>query len=187
MTFQWWDKTLTYRTDTYNDTGRNERAVEVPVALSWLSEQTGAGLEVGNVLGHYTDTQWPIVDRYETGEGVTNADVFDIAGKFDWIVSVSTVEHVRWDEEPKDPNAAAEAIAHLRTVLNPGGSMLITIPLGYHPPLDAQLLAGLPGCERACTLVRDCGEWTQTPEPGFRPYGLTQPWAEAVWIGELCA
>src|SRR5690606_34112160 len=106
----------------YNTTILNERAVEIPVVLDWLPGK-GRGLEVGNVLGHYGVKGRRVVDLYEQADGVENLDLFDIEGHFDWIVSISTLEHVRWDTEPRDPNGAVEAIGHLRSLLSPGGRM----------------------------------------------------------------
>lgn len=166
----------------YNDTIRNERAVELAVAFDWMPA-TGAGLEVGNVLGHYGSTGHRVVDRYEQAAGVDNVSVFDVTGSFDWIVSVSTLEHVGWDEQPRDPDAARRALAHLRGLLAPGGRMLVTVPTGYHPHFDGHLLNG-SGATRAATLVRSGSSWRQTKTLTAKPYGASTPWAESVWIGE---
>lgn len=169
----------------YNCTWLNERGAELAVVRNWLGR--GSMLEVGNVLSHY-DIAPPhrIVDRYEHGPGVENVDVFDVTGSFDQIVAISTLEHVRWDEDPREDGGSQAALEHLRSLLAPGGRMLVTIPTGHNPPLDEWLLAGT-GADRACTLVRDMTSWRQTDEVEIRPYGLTQHWAEAVWIGEFTA
>jgi SAM-dependent methyltransferase len=165
----------------YNTTLLNERAVEIAVALQF--DRSGEGLEVGNVLGHYGLHGHRVVDQFERGPGVENIDVFDIAGGYDWIISISTIEHVRWDVEPRDPSAAGRAIDHLASLLNPGGRMLITVPAGYHPTIDEHLATGA-GATRCCTLVRDRETWRQTKALTFKPYGATTKWAESVWIGE---
>ena len=91
----------------YNTTILNERAVEIPVVMAWLyrGDPLGDVLEVGNVLQHYGDVldvpTRRIVDRYETGPHVENLDVFDITGRYDTIITISTVEHVGWD--PPEP------------------------------------------------------------------------------------
>jgi len=167
----------------YNTTISNERAVELAVAFHWLQGRTGTGLEVGNVLGHYGTIGHRVVDRYEKAPRVENVSVFDVTGSFDWIVTLSTLEHVGWDEHPQDPGAAARALRHLRSLLNPGGALLVTVPLGYHPPFD-QFLLGDHGAARAATLVRSGSSWRQTKNLTSKPYGASTPWAEAVWIGE---
>lgn len=187
LTFEYHGKPLDVVCHMYNCTWLNERGAELAVFASWTAA-TGSMLEVGNVLSHYgLGSPRRIVDRYEQGDGVENIDVFDIDGRFDEIVAISTLEHVRWDEEPREPGGSGAALLHLQGLLNPGGRMLVTVPTGHNPPLDDWLLWGT-GADRACTLVRDMTSWRQTPEVEIRPYGLTQPWAEAVWIGEFtCA
>lgn len=170
---------LDYFDHEYNDTRQNERAVEVAVALDWLPTE-GRGLEVGNVLGHYGVTGHRVVDLTEEAPGVDNLDVFQIHGRYDWIVSISTVEHVGWDVTPRDPDAAARAIDYLTGLLAPGGRMLITVPGGYHPPLDDHLAT----LNNGCTYVRNGDGWKRTNKPTFLPYGASTRWAESVWIGE---
>lgn len=189
MTFEWWGREFAYADYAYNTTRLNERAVELPIARWWLRPATGRVLEVGNVLGHYFDDlpTRTIVDRYEVGAGVDNRDVFDVAGEWDSIVAISTLEHVRWDEQPRDPDGAVEALGHLRSLLAPGGRLLVTIPMGWHERLDRHLLDGLCGPVTACTLVRAGDGWVQSEAPVWRPYGVSQPWAESVWVGEWLA
>lgn len=107
--------------------------------------------------------------------------MFDIAGTYDWIVSISTMEHVGHDEEPKDPGAAARAIHHLRSLLASGGEMLVTVPGGYNPALDRALPT--IGADYACTYRRNDAEWELTDDLCFLPYGVSTPWAESVWVG----
>lgn len=191
-TVEWWGERLPLFCHLYNMTWLNERGAELAVVRRFLSEPESdwasevEALEVGNVLGHYGMRPFDatIVDRYEWAEGVKNLDVFDIDGEYGCIVSVSTLEHVRWDEpEPREQGGAAAALDHLVGLLAPGGRALITVPTGHNPALDQHLATGA-GADRWCTLVRDMQSWRQTPYPEFRPYGLTQPWAEGVWIGE---
>lgn len=158
----------------YNTTLLNERAVEVAIAKRWLRAARGVGLEVGNVLGHYGVHGHRVVDLYEEAAGVENIDVFDVSDGAPWIVSVSTLEHI---------DRAVDALGHLRSLLAPGGRMLITIGSGQHAELDAYLASGA-GADRACTLRRDGATWAETPTPEFLPYASSTEWAESVWIGE---
>lgn len=181
---------FTYHGDTfqgfdhpYNTTILNERAVEIPVVTDWLPG-TGRGLEVGNVLGHYGITGHRVVDLFEVADGVDNIDLFDIEGSYDWIVSISTLEHVRWDTEPRDPEGAVQALAHLRSLLKPRGRMLASVPGGHHPHLDAHLASGA-GADRCATMVRSGPTWVQSVDLQFLPYGYSTKWAESVWIGEF--
>lgn len=131
----------------YNTTWRNERAVEIPIALSVLEGYRGRKvLEVGNVLSHYASVSHEVVDKYEKGEGVVNEDIVDFRTdkRYDLVISISTVEHVGWDEDPNDPSKvlgkgskALDAIAHMAALLAPKGLMVVTFPVGANPALDA--------------------------------------------------
>lgn len=180
MTFTWHGHELDYHDHPYNSTRWNERAVEVPIAELFIG-QGGAGLEVGNVLGHYGHIGHRVVDLYERAPGVDNVDLFDVAETFDWVLSISTVEHVRWDRKPRDPAAAVAAIEHLRSL---APSAMITVPLGHHPDLDEAIKAGTMSPTRDCVFIRSGDGWVQRTRKTWRPYGATTPWAEAVWIAE---
>ena len=185
-TVTWWGERLTLFDHPYNTTRRNERAVEIPCAVTWLKGRGGRGLEVGNVLGHYGMNGHRVVDRWEEAPGVDNIDVFDIEGAYRWIVAISTLEHVRRDEPEKDPTGAWRALGHLRSLLKPGGAMLVTVPLGWNADLDAHLMDG-SGADRECTFVRRGASWYQTERLTWKPYGAATPWAESVYVGEWSA
>lgn len=125
----------------------SERAVEVPIAARHVERAAGGRiLEVGHVLGHYGIRGHEVVDRWERAPGVRNADVMDLrgTGPYDLIVSISTLEHVGWDEAPRDPDRATAAMRLLAGELRPGGHLLATIPTGYHGRLEATLASCAP-------------------------------------------
>lgn len=129
-------KSLRYFCHWYNTTFLNERAVEVAAAIELLKIHQGKNvLEIGNVLSHYTDIPRQVLDKYEKGEGVIHEDIVDFHPdtQYDLIVSVSTLEHVGFDETPKDPAKFARAVRHVKTMLKPGGTLFVTIPVGYNP------------------------------------------------------
>jgi len=133
----WRDRTFTlggetypYLVHNYNLTWSNERAIEVPVAWREVERRPGASiLEVGNVLAHYHRFPHDVVDKFERAAGVANLDVVDLpaAKRYDLVVTISTLEHVGFDEEPKDPEKPLRAMDALRRVLAPGGLLLATI------------------------------------------------------------
>ena len=128
--------------------GTDERVIEIPWVLSRL--RTGRVLEVGfaNAEAPYIaallragvelvgiDLAAADLDGYET----VQADVRSIpfpSGSFDQALLVSTLEHVGADntvyglEEESDDRARLQALQELRRVLAPGGSLLVTVPLG---------------------------------------------------------
>lgn len=192
--FLWHGQRLSYWDADYNNTRNNERAVELSIVDHWLETSDtppGVGLEVGNVLGHY-DAPWVrrVVDLFEEAEGVENIDVMDITGSYPWIVAVSTLEHVGLDDGTGRSMGAFDALVHLRSLLVPGGRMLVTVPLGHNQALDRALELDVFDPTRQCTLHRHEAQdrpptWTQAPEPfAPRPYDSVAASAAAVWIGE---
>jgi SAM-dependent methyltransferase len=126
----------------YKLTWLTERAVEVPVIQGLVDRNAGDRvLEIGNVLSHYRRQSHRAIDKYERAPGVLNRDVLDLdgLGPFDLIVAISTLEHVGTDEHPADPGKALQAIRALRGLLAPGGRLVLTVPVGYNPALDAAL------------------------------------------------
>jgi SAM-dependent methyltransferase len=128
-------------------TWRGERAVEVPIALAELATAHPARtLEVGNVLSNFARTSHHVLDKYERAPGVQNEDAVSFSGgPYDLIVSVSTLEHVGYDEDPREPDKAARAVHNLLGLLAPGGRMLATIPIGHNRALDDDLMGGALG------------------------------------------
>lgn len=145
-TFRFDGKTYEYLYHLYNKTWKNERAVEIPIFCELLLKYEGKRvLEVGNVLTHYCSIHHDIVDKYEIGSGVINRDIVEFVPqqKYDLIISVSTLEHVGWDEQPREPVKLLAAIDHLRhTCLAPSGSLVASLPIGYNRYFDGLLNGG---------------------------------------------
>lgn len=184
---------LRYCVDTYNSTWHNERTVEVPVAVAHLEARgSGRTLEVGNVLSHYgfTHPERVIVDKYEQAPGVLNIDVLDYDPgevRFDLIVSVSTLEHVGFDEDVKEPDKPIRAVRHLRQLLAPGGVLLVTLPMGWNPHVDDFVrTSSFPFDQvRYLKRVSRLNRWRQTPaaELNGARYNVPFPAANVVVVG----
>lgn len=118
----------------------NERAVENSIIYREVRNAKGRDiLEIGNVLMHYYVISHEVVNKYEKAVGVLNVDIvkFKTDKKYDLIVSISTIEHVGFDEkEEYPPGKPLEAISHIKTLLKPGGRLAITLPLKYNPEID---------------------------------------------------
>ena len=73
--------------------------------------------------------------------GIINEDVVDFKplSKYRLIVSISTLEHVGWDEEPKDPFKIIKAIDNLTSLLDEKGTLVVTLPLGQNAEMDELL------------------------------------------------
>jgi SAM-dependent methyltransferase len=137
----------------YNNAWDNERTVEIPIAWEYVLEarkKDGRILELGNVFSHYYPVSHVIVDKYEKGDGVINEDIVDYRtdGRFDLIITVSTLEHIGWDEIPFDqrklgePEKIMTTVKCLKKLLAPGGKLVATVPVGHNPGLDKLLWAG---------------------------------------------
>jgi SAM-dependent methyltransferase len=178
-----------YLYNRHKFTWLTERAVEVPVAQALVDAHAADRvLEIGNVLSHYRPQQHVVVDKYEQAPGVLNRDVLDLGGldRFDLIVAISTLEHVGWDESPRDPAKAKRAIDVLRSLLAPDGLLAITVPVGYNPAFDAALSSGDVPLDRAVALRRAGGtRWREvTPAAVWSvPYDFLLYRARAVLFG----
>lgn len=180
-TFRWAGVDLPLFDHPYNVTARNERAIEIAVARVFLAAHVGRGLEIGNVLGHYGHRGHDVVDLYEVSPGVRNIDVFDVEGRWDWLVSISTVEHVGW---PHDSMAALSALDHMRSLVHRSGSMLVTVGLGQHTALDDAIYRDAFGPTWEWFYVRDRDHWREIDRSDgpWRPYDWYTPTARTVWL-----
>jgi hypothetical protein len=125
----------------------SERAIEIPIAKSFARRMAGARvLEVGNVMGHYArlPSGWDVIDRYEVMAGVRNEDIAAVTPTpvYDAVISLSTLEHVGWDEPNPDPSRFRRALGNCCGFLRAGGEALLTVPLRYNPGVDAWLREG---------------------------------------------
>lgn len=123
----------------YNRTIASERTVEIPIAKYYLDKHKNRNtLEVGNVMKHYYNCDHDVLDKYEKASGVINEDVVDFHPnkKYDFIFSISTLEHVGWTyTEEIDQKKFIRAVENLQRLLKKDGTMLITIPVDYREDL----------------------------------------------------
>jgi SAM-dependent methyltransferase len=149
FTFQ--GENYSYFLHEYNTTWKNERIVEIPIIWKIIKGyEEKKILEIGNVLSHYFIVNHDIVDKYEKAEGVITKDVteFNPSKKYDLIICISTLEHVGWDENPRDhkiihaPEKIMQALDNLKRALAPKGRLIVTLPVGYNLYLDRLLKNG---------------------------------------------
>jgi len=129
----------------YNTTWGNERAVEIPIVWRILKKYPRKRiLEVGNVFSHYFPVDHDVLDKYEKADNVIMQDIVDFqpSEKYDLIVSISTLEHVGWDEDPREPAKVLNAIENLKRCLAAGGKIVATLPLGLNLEMDKLLRNG---------------------------------------------
>jgi hypothetical protein len=138
-TFKFNGKLYQYYLDK-SDAATSERTVELPIAMDFYnSNKTTSFLEIGNTLNmHVKGLNHTVVDKYETAKGILNDDIADYnpKKKFKLIMSISTMEHVGFDEEPKDPKKIKKSMENILSLLDKDGKLLITAPIGYNPAID---------------------------------------------------
>jgi hypothetical protein len=180
----------TYRYLDTDKTWYNERAVEIPIIMKLVRKYLGKNiLEIGNVLSHHLRFEHDITDKYEIAKGVANADVADFTSekKYDLIVSISTLEHVGWNEKPRDDMKIPRAIENLKTLTSPGKTIVITLPLGYNPVLDNLFKEGALLFSKQYYLLRISkgNVWKEVPWEDVQNarYNAPLPFANALLIG----
>ncbi len=172
-TFRLGNREYRYFLHPYNHTWANERAVEIPVARSFLGTTAPSStLEIGNVLSHYGETEHTVVDKVERCRfrRVLNQDLleYEPQQKFECVVAISTIEHIGWEisrygHSARDEGAVIRALDKLRALLRPGGRALVTVPMGYNLFLDQQLpdLVGDRLSARFMKRVSGANEWVE--------------------------
>jgi SAM-dependent methyltransferase len=190
-TFNFRGTELLYFEHPYNMTWKNERSIEIPIIKSWTDNVSPSKtLEIGNVFSHYFQTSHTIVDKYESRNGILQDDVISLSfhKKFDCIFSISTMEHVGWDESPQDPTKHIKAVENLKKHLSPNGKMIITIPLGYNPHFDESIMSEKLGCTEIFYLKRISDEeWLEVEKKEVinckygKPYRSANGLAVCLW------
>jgi len=177
--------------DTYNTTWANERAVEIPIIYEMIKKCNKKVLEIGNVLSHYYTATWDILDKFEKGEKIINKDIINFLPKrrYDLIVSISTFEHIGFDDDSSDKSydrimSAYENIKN--NCLNKKGKIVMTIPIGYNPDIDKIIFDNEFKLDKQKFLKRvSKREWKEVKieEAAKCRYGRPFPYANAVMIG----
>lgn len=185
-TFEFQGRRYPYFIHHYNSTWSNERAVEIAIAKTVIATADHPILEVGNVLSHYLAIDHEVIDKYEVAPNVHNLDVVDLQATtgYGLIISISTLEHVGWDEHPRVPDKVGRAIKTLRAALKDGGEIFLTCPLGHNPYLDELICTGLlnPLSQSFLTRSGRRGNWVETAAPPSSSGDGT-----AVWVARLAA
>jgi len=166
-----------------------ERVVEIPFTIAFLKKNNYEKkriLEVGDVLSHYFRFKHKIIDKYERGIDVDNVDIVDFNPneKYDIIISISTVEHIGYDERIKKIGKSKKAIQKIIDLLDNNGIALITVPLGYNPEIDSFIKNNEIEFSKKYFLKRvshlNLWEETNMEEAMSYKYGSKYPKANAV-------
>lgn len=190
-TFTFDGKTYDYFIHEYMSAWNSERSVEVPIG--WEAVKTHQGqriLEVGNVLQHYYPISHDVLDKYEAEPEVIVADIVDFkpAKKYDFVISISTLEHVGYTTTPNEPRKILRVVENLRkNCVAPGGDILVTLPVG-EPKLLKEIIdkGELPFNKWKC-LKRTSGDnkWKEAGWDEVKAiiYAYPFPFANAIVVG----
>jgi len=114
---------------------------------------------------------------------------FDPGRTYDLIISISTLEHVGWDEEPIEPVKVRHAIDRLRRLLSSTGKLIVSLPVGYNSEVDAMLAQrDVPWTNFVCLKrARWDNVWQEAPWQAIanRHYDYWTPTATAIVIGTV--
>lgn len=139
--------------------GIDERIVEYTWMFSRLASQAGKLLDAGSVLNFDYLLEHPLLRSkqifictlapeqrcfWSTGASYVYGDLRRTCFRdnyFDWIVSLSTLEHIGMDNTThyvrgarpeKDLHAHLEAVREWRRILRPGGTLYLSFPFGSY-------------------------------------------------------
>ena len=168
-TFTFQGKKYHYLIHPYCSSWKNERAVVIPIMkeiLDRYESEKKCILEVGNTLSYIYPVSYDILDKYEIVDGVINEDVVDFnpSKKYDLIFSVVSMQHIGWDEIPREPTKIIRALKNLNRLLTSGGQLIVGLGWGYNPEIDKLLKDGSLYFDKQYYLKRISGlEWEEVP------------------------
>lgn len=200
-------KSYSYFISRYNTTWKNERIVEIPIIQKYLRLYKNKNiLEIGNVMNHYYRYNHIVVDKYEIGSNVINCDILnyppnsvdgyqsDICNMFDLIISISTLEHISFDEKKYNnrnieiyTKDISQIIEKIKSLLVSNGTFVFTVPLGFNPYLDNCINKSELNITKMFFLKRTSksNTWEQVEYQEVKDikYGSPFPCANAIMIG----
>ncbi len=190
--FKFQNRKLSYLNNPYNDTSFSERSVEIPIALNIVSQyKPHQILELGHVLSYYRKFTHTIVDKFEKDREIIQQDIIDYRPKtkFDLIISVSTIEHIGFDDDKMDPTKIAKTFTHCQKLLKPNGKIFFTAPIGYNPALDRLIFDSNSIFNKLNFLIRSSwnNQWQIATASQVRnlKYASYYNNAQAIVIGEI--
>lgn len=194
-TFEYKNKKYEMFYHKYNITWANERCVEIPIVYNEVYKEIinkKKVLEVGNVLYHYYKPFWDIIDKFEKGDKVENEDIcfFKSNKKYNLIVSISTFEHIGYDDDNSFPSSKKIIMAwnNLKNnFLFRNGRIIITVPIGYNPKMDKLISKNAFGFNKEIFLKKiKKNEWIEVSkkEALKSEYGKPFPYGNCIMIGE---
>ncbi|AKD24655.1 hypothetical protein CL55_00003220 [Polynucleobacter duraquae] len=135
---------LEYFYHLYNKTYENERIIEIPIISHLINKYNLIEYcELGNVVWNYGIRGHMVIDKYDLSSSVLKEDIatYKPSKKIANMISISTLEHVGWDEGERGYDKVGQAFNNImNNVIIQGGYFIYTFPVGYNPFLDNYIL-----------------------------------------------
>jgi hypothetical protein len=130
------NKKYKYFDHPHNKTRINERTVEVPISMDFVSKYGTNLLEVGCVTPYYFDINHTVIDLADGHRlaSVQDATTVDYSGKN--VLSISTIEHVGLNDYDIKIKEKESAINLCKKIFTESLNYFLTWPLGYNKILD---------------------------------------------------
>lgn len=186
------DKSHNYFYHKYRSTWANERIVEIPIFKNLADKaKSEEVLEIGNVLSHYFDVKHDILDKYENLPHIIKEDILSYKPekKYKLIISISTFEHIGWDENPRNPEKIMPVLEHIKSLLCDDGVLVFSVPTNYNPELDGMIFNNVIQLSKKIYLKRvdRKNRWVQAQENEIKNFKYGSPFfcANALLIGYI--
>jgi len=135
---------LEYFYHEYNNTSRNERKIEIPLALKFLDIVNNQCIEIGCVTPYYkNNVSHKVIDLYDEHPKATHIDALDYNYSGHNCLSISTIEH--FGEIYNDPQNIGKYLDKelgykgLIKIIENANKYLISFPLGLNRNLEESI------------------------------------------------
>ena len=118
----------------------NERTIEVPLGQYFIDQTQDKSnlIEIGATLPHYREEKHQVVDLDEKHPLAVNRDAYDMNFTGRDVVSISTIEHVHFDETDQGTAIKIGHSAELAwRIVKQAQRYLLTWPIFHNLQLDA--------------------------------------------------
>lgn len=191
--FMFGDRKLEYCYTKKGAAWTNERVIEIPIIKLLLKQYKNKRiLEIGNVMCNFDKIKSIVVDKYEKAKGVINHDIIDYKPKekFDVVFSISTLEHVGWDDIPRKQENFLKGIKNIKqNCLKKNAELIFTMPIGYNTYLDNLLKNNKIKINKQYYFKRLSlnNKWIETGKKQAlkQKYGLPYECANALLVGVI--
>lgn len=135
------DRYIKYYSSDTNTTSSNERKIEIPLGLDFLSRFPNSSIiEVGAVMPYYMTAGHRVIDLFDTYPRAEHVDAATLKYNGANVLSISTIEHMGTDNswygklyKATNYSAGPEFLAK---IVAESKNYLITFPIGWDRKLD---------------------------------------------------